>query len=137
MSEIQRKLNYSSTLRAGLATYGGSYGWKSNSDASQDKPAARGLVDLLSRFGDSHGFSTTEPWLSPNGTYFRRPPPSLWEGRMSQHPGRGLFLSVLCIPTALQPSPRLGSTLPKGGWHNDSPSKVSAIRLTPKRLIPE
>ena len=49
---------------------------------------------------------------------------------MSQYPGRGLFLAVLCIPTALQPSPRLGSTLPKGGWHNDSPSKVSAIRLS-------
>ena len=47
---------------------------------------------------------------------------------MSQHPGRGLSLAVLCIQTALQPSPRLGSTLPKGGWHNDSPSKVSAIR---------
>ena len=53
--------------------------------------------------------------LAINGTYFRRPPPSLWEGRMSQHPGRGLFLAVLYIPTALQPSPRLGSTLPKGG----------------------
>ena len=49
---------------------------------------------------------------------------------MSQHPGRGLFPAVKCIPAALQPSPRLGSTLPKGGWHNDSPSKVSAIRLT-------
>ena len=24
-----------------------------------------GLVDLLSRFGDSHGFDTIEPWLSP------------------------------------------------------------------------
>ena len=53
---------------------------------------------------------------------------------MSQHPGRVLFLAVLCIPTALQPSPRLGSTLPKGGWHNDSPSKVSAIGLSRKRL---
>ena len=51
---------------------------------------------------------------------------------MSQHPGRGLFLSVLCIPTALQPSPRLGSTLPKGGWHNDLPSKVSAIKRLPR-----
>ena len=56
---------------------------------------------------------------------------------MSQHPGRGLFLAVLCIPIVLQPSPRLGSTLPKGGWHNDSLSKVSAIRLTPKRLTPK
>ena len=46
---------------------------------------------------------------------------------MSQHPGRGLLLAVLCFPTALQPSPRLGSTLPEGGWHEHSPStKVSS-----------
>ena len=50
---------------------------------------------------------------------------------MSQHPGRDLFLAVLCIPTALQHSPRLGSTLPKGGWHDDSPPKVSATSLSP------
>ena len=29
------------------------------------KPDAQGFVDLLSRLGDSHGFATTEPWLSP------------------------------------------------------------------------
>ena len=49
---------------------------------------------------------------------------------MSQHPGRVFFLAVLCIPTALQPSHRLGSTLLKGEWHDDSPSKVSAITAT-------
>ena len=36
--------------------------------------------------------------------------------------GEGPLPSGSCIPRALQPSPRLGSTLPKGGWHNDSPS---------------
>ena len=49
---------------------------------------------------------------------------------MSQHPGRGLFLVVLCIPTALQPSPRLGSTLPKGNAVNDFHSGMSRFGVS-------
>ena len=54
---------------------------------------------------------------------------------MSQHPGRGLLLAVLCFPTALQPSPRLGSTLPKGGWHEHSRSTKVGSTCTFGRVL--
>ena len=60
-----------------------------------------------------------------------RMPPSLWalwEGRMSQHPGRGLFPSFSSLPTAFQHSSRLGSTLPKVGEHNNLVAKESVVR---------
>ena len=69
-------------------------------------------------------------WRAPDKAHSRRRPPSLRalrEGRMSQHPGRERLLSFSSLSVAFQPSPRLGSTLPRGGWRLTSATLLATI----------
>ena len=109
------------------------------------------LVNLISRFCDRPAFVTTEPELSPNGTYFSQCNPpgggSSWTFvASSQWPvvdeatspevfrGAGLVASST---TAIRPTTptKNREVPPEAGWQASWKSKVSAIGLSPKRLM--